>query len=207
MSAFSDFDWEDLAIEEQAFEDYKSKYLDIHEEVKVHNQKEKVSILNDVDFELELIHKDEINVGYIIQLLIKLKSTKEKDVTKTEKEINNLLNTDAKLRSKRELIERFIIENLPQINSETDVNAEFEKFWQIQQIEALDKIIAEENLSAERTQELIDNYLFAERKPLRDEILDLIEGAKPKLLERQPIGDRILNKIMNFIETFVNGMA
>lgn len=207
MSAFSDFDWEDLAIEEQAFEDYKSKYLDIHEEVKVHNQKEKVSILNDVDFELELIHKDEINVGYIIQLLIKLKSTKEKDLTKTEKEISNLLNTDAKLRSKRELIERFIIENLPQINSETDVNAEFEKFWQIQQIEALDKLIAEENLSADRTQELIDNYLFAERKPLRDEILDLIEGPKPKLLERQPIGDRILNKIMNFIETFVNGMV
>ena len=74
LTAFSDFKWNDLAMQEQQFEDYKSKYLDLYDKVKSDHQKEKVSILEDVDFELELIHRDEINVSYILQLLIKLKS-------------------------------------------------------------------------------------------------------------------------------------
>jgi type I restriction enzyme R subunit len=105
LAAFADFKWEDLAMNEQLFEDYKSKYLDLYDKVKSDHQKEKVSILEDVDFELELIHRDEINVSYIIQLLIKLKSKVQKDVSQAEKEIFNLLNTEAHLRSKRELIE------------------------------------------------------------------------------------------------------
>jgi type I restriction enzyme R subunit len=95
LTAFADFKWEDLAMAEQLFEDYKSKYLDLYDKVKSNHQKEKVSILEDVDFELELIHRDEINVNYIIQLLIKLKASVQKDVTKTEKEIFNLFNSDA----------------------------------------------------------------------------------------------------------------
>ena len=110
LSAFSDFKWEGLQMTEQEFEDYKSKYLDLYDKVKSNNQKEKVSILEDVDFELELIHRDEINVTYIIQLLIKLKADTQKDTSKAEKEIFNLLNTETTLRSKRELIERFIEE-------------------------------------------------------------------------------------------------
>jgi len=85
LVAFADFKWEDLAMNEQLFEDYKSKYLDLYDKVKSDHQKEKVSILEDVDFELELIHRDEINVNYIIQLLIKLKSNTQKDVEQTEK--------------------------------------------------------------------------------------------------------------------------
>jgi type I restriction enzyme R subunit len=53
---------------------------------------------------------------------------------------------------------------------------------------------------------LIENYLFAEREPLRDEVLDLIEGDKPTLLQRKKVGDGILKKIMDFVETFINGM-
>ena len=60
--------------------------------------------MEDVDFELELIHRDEINVAYILQLLIKLKSEKQKDTSKVEQEIFNLLGTETTLRSKRELI-------------------------------------------------------------------------------------------------------
>ena len=66
LNAFSDFKWEDLAMNEQLFEDYKSKYLDLWQKVKSDNSVKKVSILEDVDFELELIHRDEINVNYII---------------------------------------------------------------------------------------------------------------------------------------------
>ena len=206
LTAFSDFKWEDLKMDEQLFEDYKSKYLDLHDKVKSNHQKEKVSILEDVDFELELIHRDEINVAYIIQLLIKLKSQTQKDVTKVEKEIFNLLNTEATLRSKRELIEKFILENLPQIKDLDEILPAFEKFWNQEQQSELSKIVLEENLSSEKTEKLIEDYLFAEREPLRDEVLELIEGEKPSLLQRKKLGDRILRRIIDFVDTFINGM-
>ncbi len=207
LTAFSDFKWEDLKMTEQLFNDFQSKYLDLWQKVKTDHQKEKVSILEDVDFELELIHRDEINVSYILQLLIKLKSQKQKDTTKTEQEIFNLLGTEKSLRSKRELIEKFIQENLPEITDTDDIVPAFEKFWSEEQQNAFKKLVQEENLSAEKTEKLIEDYLFAEREPLRDEILDLIEGEKPSLLQRKTIGERILKKIMVFVDTFINGMT
>jgi type I restriction enzyme R subunit len=206
LTAFADFKWADLAMNEQLFEDFKSKYLDLYDKVKSDHQKEKVSILEDVDFELELIHRDEINVAYIIQLLIKLKSKVKKDFEQTEKEIFNLLNTEAHLRSKRELIEKFIQDNLPVIEDSDDIPQEFEKFWNAEQQKAFNQLVNDENLSPERTQSLIEDYLYAEREPLRDEILELLEGEQPTLLERKKTGDRILKKILNFVETFINGI-
>lgn len=206
LAAFSDFKWEDLGMNEQLFEDFKSKYLDLYDKVKSNHQKEKVSILEDVDFELELIHRDEINVAYIIQLLIKLKSQTQKDTTKAEKEIFNLLGTEATLRSKRELIEKFILENLPVISDPDNITPAFEQFWNEEQQKEFSKIVSEENLSAEKTEKLIEDYLFAEREPLRDEVLELIEGEKPSLLHRKKLGDRILKRIVDFVETFINGM-
>lgn len=207
LTAFSDFKWEDLKMTEQLFEDYKSKYLDLYDKVKNEHKKEKVSILEDVDFELELIHRDEINVSYIIQLLIKLKSQKQKDTTKAEQEIFNLLNTESTLRSKRELIERFIQENLPVIEDSEEISSEFDSYWKQEQQKAFTQLVKEENLSADRTEKLIESYLFAERKPLRDEVLELIEGEKPSLLQRKNIGDKILKRIMDFVETFINGIS
>ena len=207
LNAFSDFKWEDLAMTEQLFEDYKSKYLDLWQKVKSDNAVEKVSILEDVDFELELIHRDEINVNYIIQLLIKLKSDVQKDVSKTEQEISNLLNTEVNLRSKRELIQNFIDENLPTIEDTDDIPEAFEVYWNEEQQKAFKKLTKEENLSEEKTQELIENYLYAEREPLRDEVLDLIEGEKPSVLKRKKLGDKILKQIVEFVDTFINGIT
>lgn len=206
LHSFSDFKWEDLAMVEQLFEDYKSKYLDLYDKVKSNHQKEKVSILEDVDFELELINRDEINVNYIIQLLIKLKSSTKKDRSDTEKEIFNLLNSDAQLRSKRELIEKFIQENFPVLEDTDDVPNEFDKFWNKEQQDAFNKLVKEENLSAEKTEKIIEDYLFAEREPLRDEVLELIDGEMPTVLIRKKVGDRILSKIIQFVDTFINGM-
>ncbi len=207
LAAFADFKWDDLAMDEQKFEDYKSKYLDLYDKVKGGHEKEKMSILEDVDFELELIHRDEINVAYIIQLLIKLKSKSKKDTSKSQQEILNLLNTETTLRSKRELIEKFIQENLPIIKDTDDILPEFEKYWSSEQQKAFEEIVKEEKLSPTKTEKLIEDYLFAEREPLRDEVLELIEGEKPGLLQRKKLGERILKRIMDFVETFKNGMT
>ncbi|MCD4806955.1 MAG: type I restriction endonuclease subunit R [Methanococcoides sp.] len=206
IKAFADFKWSDLSMTEQLFEDYKSKYLDLYDKVKSDHQKEKVSILEDVDFELELIHRDEINVNYIIQLLIQLKFDAQKDVDQVEKEISRVLSSESTLRSKKELIEKFIQENLPEIHTSDSLSEEFEKFWNNEQQKAFDLLVNDEVLSEERTQKLIENYLYAEQEPLLDEILELIEGAQPSVLKRKKIGARILERIKDFVDTFIDGM-
>ncbi|MBK7094129.1 MAG: type I restriction endonuclease subunit R [Saprospiraceae bacterium] len=207
LISFSDFRWEDLAMEEQKFEDYKSKYLDLYEKVKTDHLKEKVSILEDVDFELELIHRDEINVAYILQLLIKYKSSQKPESEQIEKEIMGLLNSEVQLRSKRELIEKFIKENIPAIDDQDDIQQEFEKFWNAEQQKAFEQLVSEENLSTDKTQLLIEKYLYSENQPMREEILDLLSGEKPKILERKKTGERILQKILDFVDTFIDMIA
>jgi len=208
MSHYTEFTWNDLQMEEQLFADYTSKYLDLKDRLGSNTSSEKTSILNDIDFELELIRRDTINVTYILQLLIKFKSKQNvKDEESIKKYIFNLLNTEVSLRSKRELIEKFIQENLPHIEDIDIISEEFEKFWSLEQKKALNELIKIENLSEEKTEKLIENYLFTERKPLRKEILDLRKEGRPSVLKSREIGERILNKILGFVDTFVNGIS
>ncbi|MEK7718896.1 MAG: type I restriction endonuclease subunit R [Bacteroidota bacterium] len=206
LTTFADFQWNDLAMAEQLFEDYKSKYLDLWDKVKTNHQKEKVSILEDVDFELELIHRDEINVAYILKLLAHLKNADPTDIEKRKKEIVDLLAGEANLRSKRELIEKFIQENLPAIADADDIPEEFDKFWTKEQLAAFHQLCKEEKLVSDKVERVIENYLFSEREPLRDDLLELIEGDKPSILERKTVGERILSRIKDFVETFMDGM-
>lgn len=208
MSHYSEFTWEDLEIDRDIFDGYSSKYQDLKDSINLKSDIQKTSILNDIDFELELIRRDTINVTYIIQLLIKFKSKKAgKDRESIEKDIANLLNTEVSLRSKRELIEKFIQENLPHIEDSDTIPDEFEKFWNIEQENALQDLIKTENLLEEDTERLIENYLFTEREPLRKEVLSLRANGRPSVLKSKEIGDRILNKIVGFVDTFVNGIT
>lgn len=118
-----------------------------------------------------------------------------------------LLNTEVSLRSKRELIEKFIQENLPQIEDTDAIPNEFEKFRNEEQEKALKVLIQEENLAEAKTEKLIENYLFAERAPLWKEVLALRVEGRPSILKSKEIADRILNKILNFVETFVHEIA
>ncbi len=129
LTTFADFTFEDLSMSEQDFEDYKSKYLDLYDKVKSATNKEKVSILEDIDFELELIHRDEINVRYILQLLVNYNAVSDDEKAKIKKQIEDLMAGDLNLRSKRELIIEFIESNLPDIPDSDRITDEFDVFW------------------------------------------------------------------------------
>ena len=205
LSCFADFDFSDLAMMEQAFEDYKSKYLDLYDKVKTNTYKEKASVLEDVDFELELIARDEINVAYILKLLSRLREATPEEQVKQRAEIKRMLDGEVQLRSKRELIEKFIEQNLPGIDEADDIPQSFEEFILAEKAQALTQIASEENADPAGLQKLINNYLFTQRLPLRDEVIGILE-TKPKLLERKTIAERIISRIVDFVETFVNGI-
>ena len=206
LGTFTEFSFEDLGMDEQTFENYKSKYLDLYDTIKSETQKEKASILNNIDFELELIRRDEINVTYILTLLAKLHDSEPKEQEEQRKAISDILASESQLRSKKELIEKFIAENLPLITDSELVANEFESFWTIEKKKAVLKLAKEENLDYQKLVDLVSNYLFTEKEPLRDEIIAVM-NERPSLRDRATSSERILGKIKGFVETFINGMG
>lgn len=206
LQSYTDFDWNDLLIDEEEYNNYKGKYLDLYQKVKQDNQKQKTSILDDIDFELELIHRDKINVAYILKLLAQLKQAKTSStVSAKRKAIVDLLGGDINLRSKRELIQKFIDENMPFIKDGDSIDDEFEKFWQDQKVLALSKICDEEHLDKRQFKALIDAYIYSGREPIKDEVFQCLDN-RPSILQARVIGDRIITKMKEYVEVFVKGM-
>lgn len=206
LTTFADFDEADLALEPQKFEDYKSKYLDVHDKVKKQSEGEKASVLEDVDFELSLIHRDEINVAYILNLLVSLNKLNPEEAKKRQKEIIDLVAGEVQLRSKRQLIEQFIEENLPKLKPNDNVIHEFESYWTQHKREAFELLCKEENIVPERFEKVLQTYEFASRLPRDKEIADAL-SFKPKILDRKTILERVADKIQTFIHTFIEGMG
>ena len=205
MQGFDEFTFEDLGIDEQEFADYQSKYLDLYQKVKHDHQKEKVSILNDIDFEIELIQRVEINVAYIIRLLQDLYTSKEKDKAKKRDEIMKLLGGEIQLRSKRELIEKFINEQLPKITDSDDIPKLFKIFWNAERQSAFVKLYETENLKPDVAKDVIEEFVYTGRKPLTSRITEM-QKTKPSFLQRSTTAERIMEKIEGFVEIFEEGL-
>ena len=200
LGGFSDFNWSDVVLSEQEFEDFKSKYLDEYQRIKSNTNSEKVSILNDVDFELELIQKDEINVAYILKLLA---NVVEQDHTRRESEkakVLKLVQNNPQLRSKRELIEAFIETTLDGIDP-NQIEEEFDTFVEVERQKSFKQLIEEENLLQIEVSRLIDTYVYDGRTPLKDDVAKTMR-KKPKLLERRTVVPRLLEKITGYVEKF-----
>ena len=200
LGGFADFKWADLGLDEQRFEDYKSKYLDLYDRIKSNNQTEKVSILNDVDFELELLQKDEINVSYILKLLGKAVDGPIAERKASRDNVLNLLKNNPQLRSKRELIETFINESLDGIDPQR-IEEEFEVFVDKERKKSFKALVDRENLIESELGNLIENYLYDGREPLKDDVRKTLR-IKPKLLESRIIVPRVLSQINKHVETY-----
>lgn len=166
LGSFADFRFDDVSMPEQEFEDYKSKYLDIYESIGRGEGKEKVSILDDVDFELELIHQDEINVSYILKLLNQYQQSSDEEKQAKREQIINMLSSHPQLRSKRELIEKFIDSTLASADGVDNVEDAFDAFWESEKTKAFEYLCEAEKLLPEKAQEVIATYLY-EQRPLK----------------------------------------
>jgi type I restriction enzyme R subunit len=206
LSTFADFEFADVNIGEQEFEDYKSKYLDLYDKVKTNTTPEKESILEEVDFELELLAMDEVNVAYILKLLSKLKEAdSEEEYQYQYKALMQVIGGDPNLRSKQELIDKFIQENLPEVKSAEEVDDAFEVYWEVEKEKATQQIAEEENLIPENVKELVERMIFNNQEPLREDIVATMEKP-PSVLQRKKVIPRIAEKFKGFVNTFYGGM-
>ncbi len=123
LQSFSDFEFDEdeLQVSEQTYEDFKSKYFKIVDKTK--REVEKESILQDIDFELELMQTDRINVSYIMNLIANLTMDDEKERDNEIRLIKQELDhaSDPKLRLKVELIKGFLDKVAPYLSPEESI--------------------------------------------------------------------------------------
>ncbi len=201
LETFADFSFDHLGISEQEFYDYQSKYLDIYEDRKK-NDTGVESILDQIDFEIELTTRDIINFDYIIHLIAGLTNITS-DIVRQKKteDILKLFDRDVQLRKKKNLIKKFIEENLPKVGKGGDVEKAFSDFWTSERSDRLKGLAEKENISVEKFEQLISEYLYTQRLPHGQDIVDLLPET-PKIIERQGIIDRIKGAIENIVDMF-----
>ena len=134
------------------------------------------------------------------------KAGSEEATAQRKKAIVDLVASSVQLRSKRELIEIFIEENLPKLKSANEVEAAFEAYWDQHKQQAFQDLCAEESIAPDALQQILKTYVFANRLPREQEIVEAL-AFKPKILERKRVITRIADKIKAFIDTFVEGMG
>ena len=142
-------------ISERQEQQYQSKYADLRDEFYQLRKAEQASILEDVEFEYELIKSTEVNVNYIINLI----SKKLINESKNKEEVIDIINYDIVssfgMRKKKDLIEEFIRTLV--IDKNTDVYKEWGLFNQDKQNEELEIIIKKYSLLENETKLFIQN--------------------------------------------------
>jgi type I restriction enzyme R subunit len=195
LTTFYQFGFDDTPIDEKTFEDYTSKYKDLYERHK-DGGIDKVSILEDIDFEIELLKRDDINVDYILALLKNLEPHTP-GFDKEKQSLLDILDHSIELKSKKELIERFMNEVL--VDSQ-DIIGDFEVFISKEKAKELKHFSEVENLDYEKILTFISEYEFTGR--LDETILEESFKEKMGLLKRRAKKKDLLVNIKEFIDRF-----
>lgn len=205
LQTFVEYDQDQTVLDKQHFANFASKYADLCREIRKTTKKEKVSVLDDVDFQLDLLHSDRINVGYIISLLQLALDTSDEDKRKRyEAQVHDLIGGDITLYDKQYLIQKFIEENMPKMINGQSVQTAFAQFWDMQKQQAYQHFCEQENLKPEVMKQVLDNYEFNQRLPRKEEMKEL-PNFKVKLFERDNVLTSLMVKTRQLIEKFYVG--
>jgi type I restriction enzyme R subunit len=198
LTSFDEFEGNEI-LSERDFQDYQSIYIDLYQEYRKGADGDKETINDDIVFEIELVKQIEVNIDYILMLVAKYQQSNCKDKTILTT-IDKAINSSIELRSKKELIERFI----EQVNVSTKVDEDWRKFLHERKEADLSAIIEEEKLKPEETRRFIDNAF-------RDGILKTTGTAFDKIMPpasrfgggREAKKQVIIEKLMIFFEKYL----
>jgi type I restriction enzyme R subunit len=198
LTSFDDFEGNEI-LSERDFQDYQSIYIDLYQEYRKGADGDKETINDDIVFEIELVKQIEVNIDYILMLVAKYQQSNCKDKTILTT-IDKAINSSIELRSKKELIERFI----EQVNVSTKVDEDWRKFLHERKEADISAIIEEEKLKPEETRRFIDNAF-------RDGMLKTTGTAIDKIMPpvsrfgggRAAKKQGIIEKLMLFFEKYL----
>lgn len=169
LTSFDEFQDKQLITERES-QDYKSMYLDLHDDFKARRDAERVvsnSHLDDPDdnqlvFEIELVKQVEINVDYIVMLIHDYRTKQGQGdlagAQETRAIIGRSVDASPTLRDKRDLFEEFL-DSEEGADTSGDTEARWEKFIAIRRDQELNDLIAAEKLKPDQTYSFVENAL------------------------------------------------
>ena len=166
LKTFSKFDWADLAVvmDEDEYEGYKSWYMYYRDQQKLINPKVPVPV--DVDFDVELVRTDRINVVYILNLL---KNTRTKSILSPEQIQANVdlvlreleRSDNESLRAKKSIMREFIETVFYNLDENADIQKAYEDFEARKLDEEIVAYSMEADLQPNVVRELFSDYSFS----------------------------------------------
>ncbi|MFB1097410.1 type I restriction endonuclease subunit R [Terribacillus sp. JSM ZJ617] len=201
LQSFSDFEFDEteLKISQQSYEDYKSKYFKVYEEFK-RSEVQKESILHDIDFELELMHTDRINVSYILNLVANLNTEdqkeREKEISFIKQELDHA--SDPKLRLKIELIKGFLDKVAPTLAPNESVIDAYNRYEEEISEQELTSFAKEVDIEDSVLREQVSSYEYSNLIE-KNAIMDSLSGS---FLKKNKAIKHITSFIRDFTEKY-----
>ena len=217
----------DLGMTEQQFMDFRSKYLDIYDtlasgckpsegnqtpdEDTESTETSTESGIDDIDFCLELLHSDIINVTYILELIADL-NPYSADYKEKRTYIIDTMIKDAELRNKAKLIDGFIQQNVDddrdnfmarkqKFDGTSDLEERLNDYISTERNNAIDALAKDEGLDVS-----ILNHYLSEYDYLQKEQPEIIQEAlKEKhlgLIKTRKSLTRVMDRLRSIIRIF-----
>ena len=224
IQIYEDFDADDpgLILSEQDYNDYRSKYLDMTVGFIKEEKADEPSLLEepqaeygdggkleDIDFCLELLHSDVVNVAYILSLISNLNPSDE-DYEKKRQEILDTMIKDAAMRKKTQLIDDFIKRNVDydkagfqraKADGTMDLETRLKNYIIERKTEAVEDLAVTEGVDPEALGKYMSEYDYLGRE--KPEIIqEAVRKKKMGLLARSATVRRIVEKMREIIDLF-----
>lgn len=224
IQIYEDFDNDDpgLVLSEQDYNDYRSKYLDMtvgfikpedENDGILHDGRQEIQYgdqsIEDIDFCLELLHSDVVNVAYILSLISDLNPSDE-DYEKKRQEILDTMIKDATMRKKTLLIDSFIKQEVDndkegfkraKADGTMDLEGRLQRYILKMKNKAVQDLAADEGVEEEALCNFIAEYDYLGRE--KPEIIqEAVRKTKMGLMLRSAKVKRILERMREIIDLF-----
>ena len=209
LKNFDEFENFEKIISDRQMQDMKSVYVDICEEIRnagkddQNNSNEQGIDFSDIEFQIDLLKTDEINLDYILELI--LEKTKEHDNIETLKsEIRRIIRTSLGTRAKENLVINFINKtDLKKLKNNGEILDAFYKYAKEEKKEKIDELVKDENLKE-------DSRRFIEKSINKgfvdyagSELDSILPPTSRRKGAREVKKQSVLEKIRKMVEIFI----
>ena len=206
---FDEFENFEKIISDRQMQDMKSVYVDICEDIRNtgkndenRNGEEEIDF-SDIEFQIDLLKTDEINLDYILSLILK-KSEEHDDIETLKSEIRRIIRTSLGTRAKEDLVINFINKtDLSELKNSGDILESFYKYANEEKKIKIDELIENESLKkdSERFIEKSINKGFVDYAGA--ELDSILPPTSRRKGAREAKKQSVLQKIRNIVEIFI----
>lgn len=203
---FDEFENFEKIISDRQMQDMKSVYVDIRESLKNTDNdgpKESQVDFSDVEFQIDLLKTDEINLDYILALILE-KSKEHENIEELKAEVRRVIRSSLGTRAKEELIIKFINSTrLSDLKNTDSILESFYNFARKEKDEKIKSLVLEENLK-ENSRHFIERSInkgYVEY--MGDELDKIIPPTSRRHGAREKKKEQVLEKIKKIVDVFV----